>query len=155
MHTYDQYSMSGLMDAALSKSSLGSRWSKQRENSDELPSLSVAVASSLLPVLEGVFGITTDVRLLELSNQNLPLLKRLHKNRIEKLLIVGDDGSLKGLITVKDIQKKIDYPNRATDERGRLLVGDALIAAGILTAISGHPAFRKTAAEARRGSSLA
>jgi putative nucleotidyltransferase with HDIG domain len=39
--------------------------------------LSVAVASSLLPVLEGVFGITTDVRLLELSNQNLPLLKRL------------------------------------------------------------------------------
>jgi putative nucleotidyltransferase with HDIG domain len=39
--------------------------------------LSVAVASSLLPILESVFGITTDVRLLELSNQNLPLLKRL------------------------------------------------------------------------------
>ena len=33
---------------------------------------------------------------------------------------------LKGLITVKDIQKKIDYPNRATDERGRLLVGAAV-----------------------------
>jgi len=39
--------------------------------------LAVAVASSLLPILESVFGITTDVRLLELSNQNLPLLKRL------------------------------------------------------------------------------
>lgn len=39
--------------------------------------LAVGIASSLLPVLEGVFGITTDIRLLELSNQNLPLLKRL------------------------------------------------------------------------------
>jgi putative nucleotidyltransferase with HDIG domain len=39
--------------------------------------VAVGVASLLLPVLEGVFGITTDIRLLELSNQNLPLLKRL------------------------------------------------------------------------------
>ncbi len=39
--------------------------------------LSIVVASSLLPVLEWVFGITTDMRLLELSNQNLPLLKQL------------------------------------------------------------------------------
>jgi putative nucleotidyltransferase with HDIG domain len=39
--------------------------------------LAVGIASSLLPALEGAFGITTDIRLLELSNQNLPLLKRL------------------------------------------------------------------------------
>lgn len=39
--------------------------------------ISVGLVSFLLPILEGVFGITTDTRLLELSNQNLPLLKRL------------------------------------------------------------------------------
>ena len=50
----------------------------------------------------------------------------LQTHRIEKLPLVDDQGMLKGLITVKDIQKKIDYPNRATDERGRLLVGAAI-----------------------------
>jgi len=50
----------------------------------------------------------------------------LQAHRIEKLPLVDDLGVLKGLITVKDIQKKIDYPNRATDERGRLLVGAAV-----------------------------
>jgi IMP dehydrogenase len=50
----------------------------------------------------------------------------LFKHRIEKLPLVDERGMLKGLITVKDIQKKIDYPNRATDDRGRLLVGAAV-----------------------------
>ena len=50
----------------------------------------------------------------------------LQAHRIEKLPLVDDQGMLKGLITVKDIQKKIDYPNRATDGRGRLLVGAAV-----------------------------
>jgi IMP dehydrogenase len=50
----------------------------------------------------------------------------LQAHRIEKLPLVDDQGMLKGLITVKDIQKKIDYPNRATDERGRLLVAAAV-----------------------------
>ncbi len=50
----------------------------------------------------------------------------LGKHRIEKLPLVDEQGRLKGLITVKDIQKKIDYPNRATDGRGRLLVGAAV-----------------------------
>ncbi len=45
----------------------------------------------------------------------------LHKHRIEKLPLVDADGKLKGLITVKDIIKKLDYPNAVTDERGRLL----------------------------------
>jgi IMP dehydrogenase len=47
----------------------------------------------------------------------------LHTNKIEKLPVVDDCGNLKGLITVKDIQKKIQYPNATKDERGRLRVG--------------------------------
>ena len=56
--------------------------------------------------------------------------KLLHKHRIEKLLVVDDDYQLKGLITVKDIQKKRKYPNAAKDEQGRLLVGAAVGASG-------------------------
>jgi IMP dehydrogenase len=50
----------------------------------------------------------------------------LQEHRIEKLPLVDDDGVLKGLITVKDIMKKRDYPQRATDDRGRLLCGAAI-----------------------------
>ncbi len=56
--------------------------------------------------------------------------KLLHKHRIEKLLVVDDDYQLKGLITVKDIQKKRKYPNAAKDKQGRLLVGAAVGASG-------------------------
>ncbi|MBE3117406.1 MAG: IMP dehydrogenase [Candidatus Atribacteria bacterium] len=50
----------------------------------------------------------------------------LQKHRIEKLPLVDDAGHLKGLLTVKDIQKERDYPSAAHDERGRLLVGAAV-----------------------------
>ena len=50
----------------------------------------------------------------------------LQKHRIEKLPLVDASGRLKGLITVKDIQKKLDYPNAAIDSTGRLLVGAAV-----------------------------
>ena len=50
----------------------------------------------------------------------------LGKHRIEKLPIVDKNGMLKGLITIKDIEKSIQYPNRATDKKGRLLVGAAI-----------------------------
>jgi len=50
----------------------------------------------------------------------------LHENRIEKLLVVDDDGYLRGLITIKDIQKAIEYPNSCKDEYGRLRVGAAV-----------------------------
>lgn len=50
----------------------------------------------------------------------------LHRHKIEKLPIVDDHGVLKGLITVKDIQKKISYPYAAKDSLGRLLVGAAV-----------------------------
>lgn len=50
----------------------------------------------------------------------------LRKNKIEKLPIVDDEGILKGLITIKDIEKKINYPNAAKDKHGRLLCGAAV-----------------------------
>ena len=54
----------------------------------------------------------------------------LHQHRVEKLLVVNGDYELKGLITVKDIQKKLKYPNAAKDEQGRLRVGAAIGATG-------------------------
>ncbi|HZX79995.1 MAG TPA: IMP dehydrogenase [Lysobacter sp.] len=72
------------------------------------------------------------------------VLDLLHRNRIEKVLVVNDDFALRGLITVKDIQKKRDNPNAAYDPSERLLVGaavgvggdteariEALVAAGV------------------------
>jgi IMP dehydrogenase len=50
----------------------------------------------------------------------------LHQNRIEKLLVVDDDFNLRGLITIKDIEKTIKYPNACKDELGRLRVGAAV-----------------------------
>src|SRR5450759_691513 len=54
----------------------------------------------------------------------------LHEQRVEKLLVVDDKYILKGLITVKDIQKKLKYPNAAKDSQGRLRVGAAIGATG-------------------------
>jgi IMP dehydrogenase len=50
----------------------------------------------------------------------------LHKNRIEKLLVIGGDGLLKGLVTIKDIEKAQQHPFAAKDELGRLRVGGAV-----------------------------
>ena len=54
----------------------------------------------------------------------------LHEHRVEKLLVVDDKYNLKGLITVKDIQKKLKYPNAAKDSHGRLRVAAAIGATG-------------------------
>ena len=72
------------------------------------------------------------------------MLQLLHRNRIEKVLVVNDSFELRGLITVKDIQKNTDFPNAAKDLSTRLLVGaavgvggdtdrrvEALVAAGV------------------------
>src|SRR5690348_15420381 len=56
--------------------------------------------------------------------------KILHRHRVEKLLVVDDHHNLKGLITVKDIQKKLKYPSAAKDSHGRLRVGAAIGATG-------------------------
>jgi IMP dehydrogenase len=50
----------------------------------------------------------------------------LHRNKVEKLPVVDADGRLRGLITVKDIQKKIEFPQATKDEQGRLRVGAAV-----------------------------
>jgi IMP dehydrogenase len=54
----------------------------------------------------------------------------LHQHRVEKLLVVDEHYNLKGLITVKDIQKKLKYPNAAKDAQGRLRVAAALGSTG-------------------------
>ena len=54
----------------------------------------------------------------------------LHQHRVEKLLVVDEHYQLKGLITVKDIQKRLKYPNAAKDGQGRLRVGAAIGATG-------------------------
>jgi IMP dehydrogenase len=54
----------------------------------------------------------------------------LQRHRIEKLLVVDQQFNLKGLITVKDIQKKLEYPKATKDEQGRLRVGAAIGATG-------------------------
>ncbi|MFT5045992.1 MAG: IMP dehydrogenase [Porticoccaceae bacterium] len=71
-------------------------------------------------------------------------IEQLHKHRIEKVLVVNDAFELRGMITVKDIQKAQDFPNACKDAQGRLLSGaavgtgadtddrvDALVAAGV------------------------
>ncbi len=71
-------------------------------------------------------------------------IEQLHKHRIEKVLVVNDAFELRGMITVKDIQKAKDYPNACKDERERLIAGaavgtgadteervEALVAAGV------------------------
>jgi IMP dehydrogenase len=50
----------------------------------------------------------------------------LHEHRIEKLLVTGEDGSLRGLITIKDLEKAQAHPHAAKDPQGRLLVGAAV-----------------------------
>ncbi len=54
------------------------------------------------------------------------VLALLHKYRIEKVLVVNDDFQLRGLITVKDIQKASEYPSACKDDQGRLRVGAAV-----------------------------
>ena len=54
------------------------------------------------------------------------VLGLLHKHRIERVLVVNDDFKLRGMITVKDIQKSTDYPNACKDSEGRLRVGAAV-----------------------------
>ncbi len=95
-------------------------------------------------------GIITnrDIRFVEDSDYNLPVSQFmtgdgklvtakvgisakeakdiLQKHRIEKLPLVDENGILKGLLTVKDIQKARDYPNASIDSKGRLIVGAAV-----------------------------
>src|SRR5436309_1870185 len=57
----------------------------------------------------------------------------LHEHRVEKLLVVDENYNLKGLITVKDIQKKLKYPNAAKDSHGRLRVAAGIKYSGDIT----------------------
>jgi IMP dehydrogenase len=75
-----------------------------------------------------VSNVMTKDKLVTVS-QNISLedsKKLLHQHRIEKLLVVDDDFNLKGLITIKDIEKIQKYPNACKDQLGRLRVGGAV-----------------------------
>ncbi len=77
------------------------------------------------PVTEAMTGRDRLVTVREGAERD-EILALLHENRIEKLLVVNDDFELRGLITVKDIQKSQDYPLACKDEFGRLRVGAAV-----------------------------
>lgn len=106
-----------------------------------------------VPVTEGpkLVGILTNRDLRFETNFSLPVSARmtkdrlitvsvgttldqaqaiLHQHRVEKLLVVDDQFHLKGLITVKDIQKKLKYPSAAKDDQGRLRVAAAVGSGG-------------------------
>lgn len=71
----------------------------------------------------------TTKNLITINNNNIDLEKAkeiLINNRIEKLPIIDENHKLKGLITIKDINNKIDFPNACKDNKGRLRVGAAL-----------------------------
>jgi len=77
------------------------------------------------PVRNIMTGKNDLVTVRENASQD-EVLDLLHKHRIEKVLVINDDFELRGLITVKDIQKSTDFPNAAKDSRERLLVAAAV-----------------------------
>lgn len=115
----------------------------------EVQSIMASYQISGLPVLEGkkLVGIVTNRDLRFVSDDSLRVADvmtsknlitapvgidlehskaLLHEHRIEKLLVVDDEGKLKGLITIKDIEKIKKYPHAAKDGMGRLLAGAAI-----------------------------
>jgi IMP dehydrogenase len=77
------------------------------------------------PVRNIMTGKENLVTVSENASQD-EVLELLHRHRIEKVLVVNDNFELRGLITVKDIQKSSDFPNAAKDSRERLLVAAAV-----------------------------
>ncbi len=77
------------------------------------------------PVSKIMTGKKDLVTVKENASQD-EVLRLLHRHRIEKVLVVNDNFELRGLITVKDIQKSSDFPNAAKDSRERLLVAAAV-----------------------------
>jgi IMP dehydrogenase len=76
-----------------------------------------------------VSSVMTPQQRLITVRENAPkeeVLGLLHKHRIEKVLVVGADSELKGMITVKDFQKATDFPRASKDDTGRLRVGAAV-----------------------------
>ena len=81
------------------------------------------------PVRKIMTGKKDLITVTENASQD-EVLQLLHRHRIEKVLVVNDNFELRGLITVKDIQKSSDFPNAAKDSRERLLVAAAVGVAG-------------------------
>ncbi|MDR3641886.1 MAG: IMP dehydrogenase [Humidesulfovibrio sp.] len=119
------------------------------DNVGKVLSLMTEFRISGLPVVRGdkLVGIVTNRDVRFVTDNNTPVSdvmtsrnlitvpegisdeeakRQLHQNRIEKLLVVDDENQLKGLITIKDIEKVKKYPNACKDDKGRLRVGAAV-----------------------------
>jgi len=119
------------------------------DNVGKVLSLMTEFRISGLPVVRGdkLVGIVTNRDVRFVTDNNTPVSevmtsrnlitvpegindeeakRQLHQNRIEKLLVVDDENKLKGLITIKDIEKVKKYPNACKDDKGRLRVGAAV-----------------------------
>ena len=78
-----------------------------------------APVSSIMTPLEKLVTVTEGTSQEEVK-------KLMYENRIEKILVLDDEKSLTGLVTMKDIEKSAEHPNATKDSSGRLLVGAAL-----------------------------
>src|SRR5437868_594093 len=100
------------------------------------------------PLLSSAMDTVTEARMaIAMAHEGVTqegAIELLHSNRIEKLLVVNEAGELRGLMTVKDVEKRRVYPSAAKDSKQRLLVAaavgvgadrdarvDALIKAGV------------------------
>ena len=109
-----EYKISGVPVVDKDNTLLGILTNRDMRFVTDFSQLAGAVMTKM-PLITGAEGTTLEEASVE-----------MHKNKIEKLPIVDANGKLKGLITIKDINKVVEYPNAAKDSHGRLLVGAAI-----------------------------
>jgi len=110
----DEYKISGVPVVDDNKILLGILTNRDMRFIKDFTQLANDVMTKM-PLFTGVEGTTLE-----------DAAEIMHQNKIEKLPIIGDNNRLKGLITIKDIHKVVEYPNANKDERGRLRVAAAI-----------------------------
>lgn len=110
----DNYKISGVPVVDNDNNLLGILTNRDMRFIKDFSQLSGDVMTKM-PLVTGIVGTTLD-----------EAAEIMHQHKIEKLPIIDDGGKLKGLITIKDINKKIAYPNANKDEHGRLRVAAAI-----------------------------
>jgi len=114
----DKYQISGVPVTEENGKLLGILTSRDLRFADNLE-----IMASELMTKDNLVTVKEDISLEEAK-------RKLHENRIEKLLVVNDEYLLRGLITFKDMMKSITYPDASKDEKGRLRVGAAVGVSG-------------------------
>jgi IMP dehydrogenase len=110
----DEYKISGVPVVDEDKTLLGILTNRDMRFIKDFTQLAKDVMTKM-PLFTGIEGTTLD-----------DAAQIMHKNKIEKLPIIDENNKLKGLITIKDIHKVVEYPNANKDERGRLRVAAAI-----------------------------